>query len=127
MKLFLFVLTLVALACHCQASNVYHFDFTDNNTLNTITENDKVIVELEGNPTTGFKWDMFYLEGGAILQDGEPSYEKDNSHHGKPGLYRFFYRGFQPGHAKLRFVYARHWETTNPKDSFNIQVRVHRP
>jgi len=128
MKFLLFALALLVLAYFAEGSaNVFHFDYTDNNTLNEINENDKVIIDLEGNPTTGFKWTLFYLEGGALLQDGEPTFEKDNTHHGKPGLYRWYFRGFEPGHSKLRFVYARHWETTIPKDSFNLAIRVLRP
>lgn len=44
----------------------------DNNTNVALDVGDKVEVILDGRPTTGHIWQNFYLEGNAVLQDGEP-------------------------------------------------------
>jgi len=96
----------------------------NNTKVSGVRKNDKILVELEGNPTTGYTWASYALEGNAILQDGEPTYEKNAPHHGKGGLFTFYYRAFQDGHSLIRLVNARHWDDDSDQDSFMVTIQV---
>jgi len=104
---------------------VFYFDETDNATTQTVRVMDKVVVQLSGNPTTGYKWANYYLEGNSLLQDGEPDFEKDGDvHHGKGGVFNFYYRGYESGMSVIRLVYAQHWNDFSPKTIYYMTVNV---
>jgi len=82
----------------------------DNNTNVALKIGDKVQVVLAGRPTTGHVWQNFYLEGNAILQDGEPYYVRNHTNPGSDGLYYFPYVANQIGDSRLRLTEGRSWE-----------------
>jgi len=94
-------------------------------TKQSIHINDKVIITLYGAPSTGFKWITYYLEGNAVLQDGEPDYEKDDgTHNGKGGYYNFYYRGFESGESDIKLVYAQHWNDDSLTSYYTLTINI---
>jgi len=95
----------------------------DNNTNIPAVLEDKVLIQLDGKPTTGHVWTSFYLEGNAILQDGEPYFQRNRTNPGAPGWFYFPYVAFQIGDAKVKLVEGRSWES-NPINVFMCSFTV---
>eukprot|EP01125_Pyxidicula_operculata_P022530 TRINITY_DN9264_c0_g1_i1.p1 TRINITY_DN9264_c0_g1~~TRINITY_DN9264_c0_g1_i1.p1 ORF type:complete len:125 (+),score=27.71 TRINITY_DN9264_c0_g1_i1:70-444(+) len=107
----LFALVVLLLVVAPTSAKVVEIGFDSNNTDVKAQVNDNVIVHMRGQPTTGHRWNLFYLEGTAIIQDGEPFFLPDHHNPGAPGIYVFPYRALSKGTAKLRLVEGRDWES----------------
>ncbi len=82
-------------------------------------------VELEGNPSTGFEWQVTSIDSGMLVQQGAPVFAAHDTLMGSAGLYRFEFRTIGPGKSCLRLEYFREWETDTPAaDSFQVTIEV---
>lgn len=73
-----------------------------------------LVIELEGNPTTGYEWTMGQSSNVEIL-DIKSEYvqnETENNEVGVGGKYIFTIKGLKEGSAELTFKYKRLWEDT---------------
>lgn len=83
---------------------------------------DTFVIELEGNPTTGYEWQLeFDPEMLELLDQGITPM---SSNFGAGAAQRFELRASHPGDATIRAIYKRRWET-NPIDeqTFDVQVK----
>lgn len=74
-------------------------------------EGGSLIIELRGNPTTGYSW-THSEEGGSLSFRGE-EYKQDPAAPnvgGVGGTYVFTYELSEPGASTLTFIYLRPWE-----------------
>mgnify|MGYP003291685433 CR=1 FL=1 len=73
-----------------------------------------LVIELEGNPTTGYQWAV--AEGtGMELIDIKEEYiqnEHEEGMAGVGGVYKYTITGLKPGTASVTFLYKRAWEET---------------
>ncbi|MGZ5437409.1 MAG: protease inhibitor I42 family protein [Pyrinomonadaceae bacterium] len=67
------------------------------------------IVELEGNPTTGYQWEL--SEGDEQFRMVEKDYAQPGSGIGAATKERFVIKALKPGSTALTFTYKRPWET----------------
>ena len=84
-----------------------------------------LIVELPGNPTTGYEWTVAQNDA-SLLQPQEPSYEPDSSAIGAGGLYTFRFRALKKGAALLRLTYRRSWEP-DAIETFSLTADIQDP
>jgi len=92
----------------------------------TLRIGDRLLVALEGNPTTGYAWTNTLLyEFEALRELCEVEYRADSSLLGAGGLFLFRYEAVAPGPQAFRFAYARPWESGEPLDlvEFTVDVR----
>jgi predicted secreted protein len=73
----------------------------------------QLVIELEGNRTTGYSW-TYTIEPEGIVE--EVSLEYRDSHGtsdraGAGGVFAFTFEGIKPGSAELFFSYVRPWES----------------
>ena len=85
---------------------------------------DTLVVQLEGNPGTGYTWERIEPLAGALQSLGEPQFAPDKNLHGAPGRFTLRYAAV-PGSAQMELVYHRVWEAdTPPVATFSLAVVV---
>lgn len=86
---------------------------------------EKLMIALEGNPTTGFEWEVDSEPAGGLLQRLEgPAYSSSSSLIGAGGTFYFRYAAVVAGQGELTFVYRRSWETVPPEKTVSMVVLV---
>ncbi len=105
-------------------------DFEENRSYLPIRKNDKFILEVEGNPTTGYKW---YLENAEIVAKNKILFPNNLDSNGSGvffnsnkeknlinGIYHFQFIAKEQGNEKLVFSYYK-----DPKERIKKVVEVH--
>jgi inhibitor of cysteine peptidase len=86
---------------------------------------DDFVVTLEGNPTTGYTWEMAPTENAIVQVVGEPGFQQDNNLLGSPGKITLHFKAIQAGEQTLTLIYHRPWEKdTPPLQTFELTVVV---
>jgi inhibitor of cysteine peptidase len=71
-------------------------------------------IVLEGNPTTGYQWEVEPLDTPSLEQIGQPSYELSSDAIGAGGIYTFRFRAAAVGSTGVRLLYRRSFEKDVP-------------
>jgi inhibitor of cysteine peptidase len=124
--LVLIVATLVVAAIGgCAAQTAQAHEAKDNGNQVTLQKGQTLTVKLEGNPTTGYTWEMVEPEGAILRQVGEPEFNADSDLLGAPGTLTLRFQAVEAGQMDLRLVYHRPWETgVEPLETFTVQVTI---
>jgi predicted secreted protein len=73
---------------------------------------DPLIVELEGNPSTGYAWERVgHLAETVLRPASEGNCQPDNDMPGSPATCTFRYQASSTGTTRLEYAYRRSWET----------------
>jgi inhibitor of cysteine peptidase len=87
--------------------------------------NDVLYVQLEGNPTTGFTWEVENLDTGLLEQMGEPAYNSNSNLLGAGGMFTFTFKALDAGVTHLRLIYHRTFEKNiPPAQVFDVTVDI---
>ncbi len=81
-------------------------------------------VELEGNPTTGFEWEVSAVDE-AILRYEDSDFDPDSDAEGASGIVTLTFDAVGTGATLLELIYRQPWEP--PSDSherFTVTVQV---
>src|ERR1700755_3285173 len=82
-------------------------------------------VKLEGNATTGFRWEFApQAANTGVVALSRATYEAGTGAVGSPGLHTFEFMTLSAGSTELKFSYRRSWEATEPRSSKTILVEV---
>jgi inhibitor of cysteine peptidase len=74
-----------------------------------VQEGSEIVLVLDENPTTGFRWRVDRADG--ILELEDDSYTPDpNMQFGSGGVREFRFRGKAPGTAMLELTHLQEWE-----------------
>ena len=88
----------------------------------------QVSLQLAGNPTTGYIWNVQPLDDKVLKQVGESSFKAESDLAGAPGVETFVFEAVAPGTATLSLAYARPWETdVKPDKTYSVEVTVTAP
>ena len=84
------------------------------------------IIELEGNPSTGYTWETKDLDAGMFQQIGDAKFTSANPGlAGASGTLSLTFEAIQAGTTTLTLVYHRSWETNvEPINTFTVTVTV---
>ncbi len=90
-----------------------------------VKQGDVVTIALEGNPTTGYTWEIAPGSGAGLEQQGEPQFKPDSNALGAGGTMTLQFKASQPGTYPLRLIYHRTFEpNVPPLKSFEVVVVV---
>ena len=88
-----------------------------------------LVVTLESNPSTGFRWEVVDLDESILRQAGESEFEVSDKRGPPPpgagGHETFRFQAASAGQTTLQMVYHRPWEEgVEPLETFSLQVVV---
>ena len=80
-------------------------------------------IVLDGNPTTGYTWDISKLPS-IVKQSKEPDYRINSNLVGAGGKYTFHFTAVRSGKGMLELLYRRPWDKTEPINAFYLNIEV---
>jgi inhibitor of cysteine peptidase len=85
-----------------------------------------LVVTLEGNPTTGYSWEVAEpLDEQVLRQAGEAEFKPESEALGAGGVQILRFEAVNAGQITLKLVYHRPWEKdVEPLETYSIQVVV---
>ena len=82
-------------------------------------------VELEGNPSTGYTWEVADMDTAVLKQVGETEFETESDLVGASGVLILRFEAIGSGETELNLVYHRPWEEdVPPEETFEVSVVV---
>ncbi|MGD0752971.1 MAG: protease inhibitor I42 family protein [Anaerolineales bacterium] len=99
---------------------------SDNGQKITLFAGQELVIQLAGNPSTGYTWEAKDLDAGMFQQVGEAVFASSNPNLvGSGGSLTLTFRVLKTGPAALTLVYHRPWETNvAPLQTFSITATV---
>jgi inhibitor of cysteine peptidase len=120
----IFVLLLTVLTA-CSSANEVNLDAGDNGSQVELKSDQTLVISLEGNPTTGYTWEVAEVDEGVLRQVGEVEFEpEDTGDVGVGSVQILRFETVNSGKTSLDLVYHRSWEDEEPQETFSIQVVV---
>ncbi len=97
----------------------------DNGKTLLINNADTVVLNLNGNITTGYSWALAGITGSAIESLGDPTYTRELSGNvGSGGVFIAKFRVAKVGESQITLQYARPWEKSAPARTFTVTLVV---
>jgi inhibitor of cysteine peptidase len=90
----------------------------------TLREGHMLVVTLDSNPTTGYKWQVKEIDASIIEQVGQSEFEEDTAKLGSPGVEVFRFKAVGTERTHLKLIYSRPWENEKPEKEFELEVVV---
>jgi predicted secreted protein len=114
----------VLLLSGCLGSHIV-LDEADDGSLKAIRIGDIVIVQLRGNPSGGYLWEMVDTLKEDVLEPlGEGEFVPDDPDVcGSSGVWKFRFRAVASGTTTIEFAYGRPWEE-EVLDTFSVIIFV---
>jgi len=83
-------------------------------------------IQLEGNPTTGYRWENVSEKSEAVEQVGEVEYKATGENRmGSGGVFTFKFKANAAGASVLKFIYHRSFEKdVPPAETFEMKIVV---
>jgi inhibitor of cysteine peptidase len=89
-----------------------------------VASGEDVDIELNGNPTTGYQWQLEGESSPVIRQISEPEFKPATAAIGSGGKVLIKFKATNIGKAGVKLVYKRSWEKTSPSKTFKINFNV---
>ena len=98
---------------------------SDNGKSIELNQDDILEIRLEGNPTTGFMWEIETLETTILKLVGETEFDPDSEATGSGGTVKLSFEAIDTGKTDLKLVYHQPWDTeTPPTEVFIMSITV---
>ena len=82
-------------------------------------------IVLEGNPTTGYIWQVAKIDNAVLKQNGDYEFKADSNLTGAGGKLTFHFETVAAGTTALQLEYKRPWETgSKPEKTFDVTIVV---
>ena len=82
-------------------------------------------VELGGNPSTGYTWEVADMDTAVLIQVGETEFDSESDLVGASGILILRFEAIGSGETPLNLVYHRPWEEdVPPEETFEVSVVV---
>lgn len=115
--------------------HILDISIKDNGSKINLREGDGINLSLEGNPSTGYSWELVDLDknilnqqGDMIVRNSTPAKKVGDTEVqvvGGPGTYNFSFIAIGSGETTLHLIYHRPWEKDiEPEEDFYLNVKV---
>ena len=121
---FVLLLTTLTILVACGPANQVKLDAGDDGSQVELQVGQKLVVSLEGNPTTGYTWEAADLDEKVLRQVGEAEFKADSGATGAGGTQTLRFEAVNSGQTTLKLAYLRPWEDAAPEKTFSVQVVV---
>ena len=123
-KLIVMLGVVLLLAFSCARSGGPMLHASDDGGQVELQKGQTLAVSLEGNPTTGYTWEVVQVDEQVLRPLGEPAFTPTSEALGAPGTQVLRFRAEGEGRTTLRLVYHRPWEEAEPERTFFVEVIV---
>ena len=125
-KLFLLILILnISLSACNTGSNANTLTAADAGKTIEMSTGETFAVELEGNPTTGYAWEVDEINPAVLKQVGEPEFKAESDLVGAEGIVILHFEAIASGDTPLKLIYHRPWEEdVPPLEIFEVGILV---
>jgi inhibitor of cysteine peptidase len=90
----------------------------------TVSRQGSILLQLPGNPTTGYDWEVT-IGNPSVLEQGTSKFTPSSNALGAGGTYSFWFQPKATGRTDLTLVYRRAWETgVEPLKTYKVTVTV---
>jgi inhibitor of cysteine peptidase len=108
----------------CGGKNVKITEDMNGQTIN-LAKGETLTLSIEGNPTTGYSWNLTSVDEAVLKSAGEPGYDSSSTLTGAGGTYTFKFSAVEAGTTTLKLDYYRTFEKdVAPIKSFEVTVVV---
>lgn len=118
----------VSLSCGAFAGDGKVLTKKDNASSVKLAAGENFVLELPGNPTTGFVWSVVSVDTAAFkVSEAEViQSEKAVKQHimGAPSLFRWRIEALKESSGSIKLAYARSWEHVAPAEEFSVNLVV---
>ena len=123
-QLFVCLIICAALAaCGTPGTNPVALTQKDAGTTVHVKQGSIVNIQLEGNPSTGYTWEVAPGGGGVLEQQGEPTFKADSTVLGSGGMVTLQFKAAQAGTSNLKLIYHRPFEpNVAPLHTFQVTI-----
>ena len=123
------LLAVLVLAAACGSSGEVKVGASASGGQVELEQGQVLVVTLESNPSTGFRWEVVDLDESILQQVGEAEFEvaddRDPPPPGAGGHETFRFQAVGVGQTSLQMIYHRSWEEgVEPERTFSLQVAV---
>lgn len=109
----------------CSPKTALALEAKDNGRQIELQKGQTLVINLEGNPSTGYTWEPVDLEGAIVRQVGEIEFKPQSDLAGAPGTQTLRFEATEAGQMELKLVYHRPWEQgVEPLETFTVQLTV---
>jgi len=103
----------------------YVFGEKDNGASVQVQRDAKITIELNENPTTGYRWMINSIDEALLMPEGDAFVPPDQKTRGASGLRRFFFRAKSEGSTALTLINKRAWQRDDQAvGTFNLAVGI---
>jgi inhibitor of cysteine peptidase len=103
----------------------YTFAEKDNGGSAQVRRGAKITIELNENPTTGYRWTISSIDEVLLEPEGDEFLPQDQATPGAGGLRRFFFRAKAAGSTALTLISKRAWQRDDQAvDTFKLRIRI---
>ncbi|MBN1153509.1 protease inhibitor I42 family protein [candidate division KSB1 bacterium] len=118
------ILTLVIIMCRPEGE-VLLLDESNHSQTFYMTKGDEVVISLESNPTTGYKWEIVAIDTQVIVEKQRSDYVSQSKRLGASGTQRFYLIASDAGNSELALEYRRSWEReVQPIKRYSVKIHV---
>jgi inhibitor of cysteine peptidase len=113
----IFFLSLFFLSCigACTATQVHKATEEQNGSRINLKMGDRLQIALEGNPTTGYTWEIAQNNSDLLEPEGEVGYQAEKTNLvGSGGTFIFTFNAIARGNTSLKLIYWRPFEKDLP-------------
>ncbi len=121
------LLAVLVLAAGCGTFREVKLDADDNGRQIELGKGQTLVITLESNPTTGYRWETTEFEESVLRLMGEAEFQPSDPQGppGTGGTETFRFEAMSAGQMALKLVYHRAWEEdVEPLETFSLQVVV---
>lgn len=93
-------------------------------TMKDIYVGDQIQVSLEANPSTGYTWEITFIDEKILVQVGEEEFIAQGSKIGSKGSIIYTFNVLKEGCTKLQLEYSRPWQKNEKDKIFSIEFKI---
>ena len=103
----------------------YIFGEKDNGALVQVRRGTRITIELNENPTTGYRWMISSIDEAFLVPEGDEFLPPDHKSPGAGGLRRFSFCAKSAGSTALTLINKRAWQRDDQAvGTFNLTIRI---
>ena len=119
------LLAALCLASACGSQKAVQLSVDDAGSQVQLTTGQTLEVSLEGNPTTGYGWEVAEVDETILRKLEQQDFQPESDLVGAPGIQTLRFEAVGKGQTTLKLVYRRPWEKgVEPLNTFAVEVIV---